>query len=697
MGRLTRLVTMHRVPVPRGTSTLVMTRRTGAGLGTLGLLLGFLTALLLWTVSAPTAAAEPPARLPAYVVDPAEVITPGQRAELEEAIDKLYEEHGVQLWIVYVRGFDGFTSERWADQTATLSELGDRDVLLAVATEDRAYRLTAPDSIGGLDQSTLDDVARNDVVPQLKDGNWAGAGLAAANGLSNALEPSNAGLITAGVVGGAVVVGGGGAYLYSRRRKRRRIEQGVDTLREQELTVDQLAQQPLDVLDPWSREVLTDLDNAIRTSEEELRLARDEFGPVETAPFSDVVERAKRALAESFRIRQRLDDDIPETVDEQRSMLVQIITDCTAADTALDDQVEAFDAMRNLLINAGPRFDSITQQLIALRARLEPAEKKLADLIEKHGEQTLTSILSNVELARQQIDFAEAAADQGRAAVAAPVGQQGPAVAAIRSAEGSIEQATTLLDAIDHADANIAAARTRMPALIDEVDAELVEAAALTADGGPALASATEAARAALAAARTGFDADPLGTFTALVDADADLDEALAAARDTAAERTRRAQVLTAALESASAKVTAASDFIGTRRGAVQATARTRLAEAQRLLATAQEAAATDPVAAISTARQAGALADRALMAAQGDVVNWQQSQQPRAGGSTAGAVLGGILVDSFLRGTVSGGRGYRGGGHSGGFGGGFSSGGRSPGSFGGSGSSGRIGTGGRF
>ena len=111
----------------------------------------------------------------------------------------------------------------------------------------------------------------------------------------------------------------------------------------------------------------------------------------------------------------------------------------------------------------------------------------------------------------------------------------------------------------------------------------------------------------------------------------------------------------------------------------------------------AQEAAATDPVAAISTARQAGALADRALMAAQGDVVNWQQSQQPRAGGSTAGAVLGGILVDSFLRGTVSGGRGYRGGGHSGGFGGGFSSGGRSPGSFGGSGSSGRIGTGGRF
>ncbi|MEO9329541.1 TPM domain-containing protein [Gordonia sp. B21] len=645
------------------------------------------------------AAAEPPARLPAYVVDPAEVITPEQRAELEEAIDKLYNEHDIQLWVVYVRTFDGFTSEKWADRTIALSELGDHDALLAIATEDRAYRLTAPDSIGGLEPSTLDDVARNDVVPQLKDGNWAGAGLAAANGLSRALEPGNTGIITAGVVGGAVIVGGGGAYLYTRRRKQRRIAEGVETLREQELTVDQLAEQPLDVLDPWSREVLTDLDNAIRTSEEELRLARDEFGPVETAPFTEVVERAKQALAQSFTIRQRLDDDIPETDDERRSMLLQIITSCTDADTALDDQVESFDAMRNLLIDAGTRFDSITRQLIALRARLEPAEKKLADLIEKHGEQTLRSILDNVDLAKQQIDFAEATADQGRAAVAAPVGQQGPAVAAIRSAEGSIEQATTLLDAIDHADANIAVARSRMPALMEEVDAELTEAASLTADGGPALATAVEAARTALEAARSDFETDPLGTFTALVDADADLDEALAAARSTAAERTRRAQVLNAALESANAKVTAASDFIGTRRGAVQSTARTRLAEAQRLLASAQQTAASDPIAATSTARQAGALADRALMAAQGDVVSWQQSQQPRSSGtSTAGAVLGGILVDSFLRGTISGGRsGYRGGGHPGGFGGGFSSGGRSPGSFGGSGSSGRIGTGGRF
>lgn len=676
---------MHRVPALRELLTRVASAAALVGL------LGLVVAL----ASPGTASAEPPTRLPTYVVDSADAITPEQRTELEAAIDSLYNDHAVQMWIVYVRDFDGLTSEQWADQTAAASELGDHDALLAVATEDRAYRLFAPDSVGGLDQSTLEEVANDDVVPQLRDGNWAGAGLAAVNGLSEALDPSHTGAIAAGVVGGVVVLGGGGAYLYSRRRRQRRISDGVETLREQELTVDQLAAQPVEVLDPWSREVLTDLDNAIRTSKEELQLAVGEFGEVETAPFSDTVRRAEQALARAFALRQRLDDNVPETDDERRSILVQIITTSTEIDSVLDDQVENFDAMRNLLINADARFDSITQQLIGLRARLETASQQLTDLIGKHGENTLTSILDNVDLARSQIDFAEATADQGRAAITAPVGQQGPAVAAIRSAEGSIEQATVLLDAIDHADANIAAARSRMPALIAEVEDELAEANALAEKGETSLVTAIETASAAVAGAHSNFDADPLGTFTALVDADADLDDALAAARDAAAERMRRAQVLTAALESAGAKVTAAADFIGTRRGAVQSTARTRLAEAQRLLGSATDVAATDPPAATETARRAGSLADQALMAAQGDVVSWQQSQQRHpTGGSTAGAVLGGILVDSFLRGTIGG----RGGGFGGGFGGGgFGSGGRSPGSFGGSGSSGRIGTGGRF
>ncbi|MCX2966000.1 TPM domain-containing protein [Gordonia sp. NPDC062954] len=670
-------------------ASATLLRRLGLTLVVLGLV-----ALVAPGVLAGSSHAEPPSRLPTQVVDSANVLTTTQRTELQASIDQLYTDHEVQLWVVYVRDFDGVGPEQWATQTATISDLGDRDVVLAVATDDRAYYFNAPESVDGLDQDAIDDIARGDIVPALKDSDWAGAGQAAVDGINSAMTPSNAGLYTALAVGGLAVVGGGGFLLYRRRRKQQRIEAGVEAMREQELTGDQLVAQPLDVLDPWSREVLTDTDNAIRTSEEELALAVGEFGEVETAPFTEALAEAKRGLAESFTVRQLLDDSIPETPDEQRAMLVQIITTCTDVDAALDAQVESFDAMRNLLINADSRLAELTQKLVAVRARMEQSQSKLDALIGRHGETVLVSIADNVDLAREEIEFAEHSADQGREAASAPAGEQGPAVAAIRSAEGALEQANRLLDAIDNAEANIAAAHTRMPALIDEVDGELAEAAELTGDGGPALATAVQKATAALSAARAEFHDDPLGTFTALVDADADLDDALDDARASSAERRRRAELLNSAVTAAQAKVSAANDFISTRRGAIQSIARTRLAEAQRLLAEATAAGVADAAQAAQSARRAGYLADQALMAAQGDVVQWQQNQTPHpTGPSVGGAVLGGILVDSFLRGTMGGG----GRGWGGGFGGGYGSGGRSPGSFGGSGSSGRIGVGGRF
>ncbi|MGC4960729.1 TPM domain-containing protein [Gordonia sp. DT218] len=688
------LSTARLISSPRWKSRLTGSRAATAIIRLGLVVLVGVAALVLGAGVGGSAQAEPPSRLPTQVVDSANVLTTTQRDRLQNSIDQLYNDHEVQLWVVYVRDFGGLTAQQWAQQTVAESDLGDRDVLLAVAADDRAYYFDSPESIDGLDQDALDDIARGDIVPALKNNDWAGAGQAAVTGISDAMTPSHTGAITAAAVAGVVVVGGAGALFYTRRRKRKQIDAGLEAMREQELTGDQLVAQPLEVLDPWSREVLTDTDNAIRTSEEELQLAVGEFGESETSPFSDALAAAKKGLAESFVLRQRLDDSIPETPDEQRSMLVQIITTCTGVDAALDAQVESFDAMRNLLINADTRLAELTQKLVAVRARIEQSQDQLDTLIAQHGETVLASITNNITLAHEELDFAEHSSDQGREAADAPAGEQGPAVAAIRSAEGALEQANRLLDAIDNADRNIAAAHSRMPALIDEVEGELTEAEALTADGGPALATAASAATEAVTAARSGFSDDPLGTFTALIDADAELDRALDAARSASAERQRRSELLTGAITSAQAKVSAASDFISTRRGAIQSIARTRLSEAQRLLQEAEEASATDPVAASDSARRAGSLADQALMAAQGDVAQWHQNQQPHpSGGSVTGAVLGGILVDSFLRGGMGGGRGW-----GGGFGGGgYGSGGRSPGSFGGSGTSGRIGVGGRF
>ena len=127
---------MHRVPALRELLT-----RAASAVALTGLL-GVLMAL----ASPGAASAEPPTRLPNYVVDSADAISPAQRTELETAIDSLYSAHAVQMWIVYVRDFDGLTSEEWADRTAAASELGDPEVVEhdehdeepAVAVERRA-------------------------------------------------------------------------------------------------------------------------------------------------------------------------------------------------------------------------------------------------------------------------------------------------------------------------------------------------------------------------------------------------------------------------------------------------------------------------------------------------------------------------------------------------------------------------------
>ena len=70
---------------------------------------------------------------------------------------------------------------------------------------------------------------------------------------------------------------------------------------------------PIDALDDLSKSMVVDVDNAVRTSDNELALAVEEFGDKETTPFSQAVANAKTTLAQAFNVRQILDDAVPET------------------------------------------------------------------------------------------------------------------------------------------------------------------------------------------------------------------------------------------------------------------------------------------------------------------------------------------------------------------------------------------------
>ncbi|RMI32254.1 TPM domain-containing protein [Nocardia stercoris] len=660
------------------------------------LVIGVLTLLVLAGGPAAPARADAPLRLAGYVTDNAGVLDGGQTAELQQAVDTLYARDHERLWIAYVRDFAGLDAHAWGEQTARLSGFGERDVLLAVAVDDRAYAFsgTVPESITDRE---LDRMLTDQVEPKLRAGDWAGAGLATATGLSNATGKSGGvDLVPLVILAALVALAVLGVWLWSRRRAARRARSTLESARRidpADLTA--LRALPLPVLDALSKDTLVDTDNAIRTSVEELRLATDEFGTTATAPFTAALQAARNALAKAFAIRQQLDDDIPETPDQQQGMLVDLISSCGGANRELDAKVAEFDDMRNLLINAGERLDTLTQGTVELMARLPGSEATLAELVARHPASVLAPVRDNVGMARERITFAEKAIADGRAAAARPVGRQGAAVADIRAAESAVDAARTLLDAVDTAATDIEQARAGLPAMIEELRRDLVGAAGLSEHGGTELPAAVAAARTALERAAAQGAENPLGAFQQAVAADTALDQAVAAATDRKRAADELRHRLDQTLTAARSQVHAAADYISTRRGGVDAEPRTRLAEAQRSLDQAEQQAAADPDQALRFGQRAAELGARALQTAQTSVREWQARQQRATSGSSAtGAILGGILIDSMLRG---GGAGSGWGGGSSWGGGGFGGGGYGPGSFGGSDGSRRISRGGRF
>ncbi|MFC8383516.1 TPM domain-containing protein [Nocardia sp. NPDC057272] len=642
---------------------------------------------VLSLLCAPSAVAEPPARMGPQVVDTANVLSAGDEARVLDAVDTLYRDHQVKLWVNYVRTFGSMAPRDWAARTSDLSGFSDHDLLLAVAVDDRGYWLdgTLPE---GVSDAELDSLLAGSVEPDLRDQKWAQAAIDTAEGIGSAMRGGGAPWGVLILIGLAVIVVAGGLMLFSRKRRGDRDRAELTTAREVDPTDSAaLARLSLPTLHALSRERLVEIDDAVRTSAEELTLATSEFGDTAVTPFRSALDAARAATAKAFTIRQQLDDAIPETPDQQRAMLIELIATAGKADRELDSQVADFDAMRDLLIDAPARLDTLTRDIVELTARMPGSEAELGRLGSTYPSSVIAPIHDNVRMAQERITFAENNIDSARTALTQPVGQQGGAVAAIRAAEGAIGQARTLLDAVDQAATNIQQARDGLPAALDELRADLSSAKNLAEFGGADLAAAVSSATAALNTPNA--DSDPLGTFHTAVTADAELDRAIAAASDRklAVEDLRRR--LDRTLTDASARIDAASSFITTRRGGVDAEARTRLSEAQRHLAEARGLAGSDPERALVSAQTAADLGGRAMQQAQASVQAWETRQPMSGGGSQTGAVLGGILLNELLRGAMSGGS------HRGGYGGG--GGGYRPGSYGGSSGSRRVSRGGRF
>ncbi len=230
----------------------------------------------------------------------------------------------------------------------------------------------------------------------------------------------------------------------------------------------------------------------------------------------------------------------------------------------------------------------------------------------------------------------------------------GDAAVFLQAAESAADQASDLLSAVEHLEAELTQAASALPTALREIDADIAEGTAmLAARPGDERAGLIARAQQIAGQTRAQLAGGPFDALTALrtvEQADAAVDHALASVRGEQARRERASALLDQAMLVARSSVQAAEDFIATRRGGVGAPARTRLAEAQRHFQQAIGSARQDPQAALTEAEYADALAQQARSLAEHDVGRFDDGQ---AGDGLAGlaglgsAVLGGIMIDS--------------------------------------------------
>ncbi|MDR0959128.1 MAG: TPM domain-containing protein [Propionibacteriaceae bacterium] len=656
-------------------------------------LFALVCALPLLLAGAAPAHAEPPlTTMSGSIVDNAGVLDSEDRSDIQAALNRLADDTDYQLFVVYVTSFDGMDGHDWAIATAENLHLGAHDLLLAVATQDRLYGLDAAKD-SGLSDSVLNSMM-NAIVDELRDSDWAEAAIAGANNLRGRLDSGGAGFAVAGV--GVAAVAGGAGYL-AWRNKRKKSGQTASA------QPDELAAMPTAELDSKASSALLEIDDAVKTSEEELGFAQAEFGLEATTDYQNALAGAKTQLQKAFTLRQQLDDAFPETEPQKRAMLSQILQLTGHAADALDAQKESFEKLRSLTDRAGSVLDETEQRANEINARIDVSRQALASLTTTYPAAALASITQNPDQAAGLVAAARDSVAKGRAALAQENRSQ--AVAFARVAQTSITQAGRLLDAVDSAGQDLPAAAQKLQQGIASISSDLADAQRLAPNDPGVTAAANEARSALTQAQQATSGGDPLAALTRLTAAEVSLDNVLVPARGNEVARQKAAAMAQQLIGQADSAINQASSYVSARRGGVATEARTRLSEATRLVGEARSILATDPIRAQNNAQQAIAYAQQALNLAHNDIDRYNGggygggNNNSGTGQLIAGMVLGGLIDALGDAGRSSGGRSrHSGGGFGGGFGGFGGGGGRSGGfggSFGGGGGGGGRGGGG--
>ncbi len=355
----------------------------------------FLSVCTLASGASLTAAhAEDPLDVAGQITDEADVLGSDQ-PEVRQALDRFFDRTGLQLYVVYVPTFGDLTGEEWAAETYDKSGLGRADVLLAVATKDRAYGYDTDNETFTADD--LETVDRTRILPVLRNDDFAGAAIEAADGLGDVAEAE--GLPWGWIVFAGVLVIAAGAFVV--HRVRQRFDHTHRVMDEHGNLVDPAIILDLEELDDVSSRALVAVDDALLTSNDELRHLEAERGRGQTDGFRFTVDHARSSLREAFTLRHQLDETPAMSEQDRRRTASRIISICEEVDNSLDAKAEAFDDLRDwnakvpdVLDGLMGRADELagrqpTDQagrlLVAAQEQIERGRKALSDEETKHA------------------------------------------------------------------------------------------------------------------------------------------------------------------------------------------------------------------------------------------------------------------------------------------------------------------------
>ena len=358
-------------------------------------------------------------------------------------------------------------------------------------------------------------------------------------------------------------------------------------------------------LDTRAAALLVNLDDRVRDSENEVGFAVAQFGFESAKDFDSALSDARRKLTEAFRLGQQRDTAAPDADQLRRRNTLQMIALCDQALASLDRFDSAFAERRRTEVDAAQTAHELRTRLAASRNRLLESQHDRAEAAEHYLEVVLASGTQQLLQAEALLDHAKQELDAASPEISSTgVNAVADRLQAVTSDLHLADQhlAASELSLRELADAEVAVGRMRDTSAGDLREARVALERAPDPSSGATIVAAISGVETAITATAVdpGRPRDPFRQLIILSDAAAELDAALATARNQQQRLEHARAAYRGTLIAARSQINIVRELVG--RGGASASARTRLAEAERQLMIAE--AETDAVEALDASRR---------------------------------------------------------------------------------------------